>query len=237
MRANPHAITVALDLYFKGVSLRKIVDHLNQFEQVRVSHVTVLKWIQKYVAVMRDYVDAMKPELSRVFHADETKLNVRGQWVWLWHLMDGDTRFLLANHVSKSRNVSDAREAFQDAKALAKVEPRVLLTDGLGSYGPAAQRDFPDAVHVAGLGLQGRLNNNRMERYHGTLKERTKVMRALKTTDTAVLDGQRIYYNNIRPHQGLNGKTPAEAAGIDFKLTDNRWLSLIRKARRNTVHD
>jgi hypothetical protein len=28
MRANPHAITVALDLYFKGVSLRKIVDRL-----------------------------------------------------------------------------------------------------------------------------------------------------------------------------------------------------------------
>jgi len=64
MRTNPHAITVALDLYFKGVSLRKIVDHLNQFEQVKVSHVAVLKWIQKYVAVMRDYVDAMREILT-----------------------------------------------------------------------------------------------------------------------------------------------------------------------------
>ena len=117
----------------------------------------VLKWIQKYVAVMRDYVDAMRPELSRVFHADQTKAKIRDQWVWLWHLMDGDTRFLLANHVSKSRNVSDAREAFQDAKQVAKVEPRVLLTDESGSYGPAAQREFPEAVHVAGVGLQGRL--------------------------------------------------------------------------------
>ena len=26
----------------------------------------------------------------------------------------------------------------------------------------------------------------------------------------ATPDGQRIYYNNIRPHQGLNGKTPAQ---------------------------
>jgi transposase-like protein len=128
--------------------------------------------------------------------------------------MDGDTRFLLANHVSKSRNVSDAREAFRDAKAIAKVEPRILLTDGLGSYVPAASRELPDAVHVAGVGLQGHLNNNRMERYQGTLKERTKVMQALKNGDTAILDGQRIYYNHIRPHQGLNGKTPAEAAGI-----------------------
>jgi transposase-like protein len=233
MRANPHAITVALDLYFKGVSLRKIVDHLKQFECVNVSHAAILYWIQKYVAVMRDYVDAMKPELSRVFHADETKVNIRGQWVWLWHLMDGDTRFLLANHVSKSRNVYDAREAFQDAKQVAKVEPRVLLTDGLGSYGPAAQREFPNAVHVAGVGLQGRLNNNRMERYQGTLKERTKVMRALKNSDTAILDGQRIYYNHIRPHQGLGGKTPAEAAGINLQLQGNKWLDLIHRAKQS----
>jgi len=169
---------------------------------------------------------------SRVFHADETKVNIRGQWVWLWHLMDGDTRFLLANHVSKSRNVSDAREAFRDAKAIAKVEPRVLLTDGLGSYVPAASREFPDAVHVAGVGLQGHLNNNRMERYQGTLKERTKVMQALKNGDTAIPDGQRIYYNHIRPHQGLNGKTPAEAAGIAVN-GKNIWVTLIQNASRS----
>jgi len=230
MRANPHAITVALDLYFKGVSLRKIVDHLNQFERVNVSHVAVLKWIQKYVVVMRDYVHAMKPELSRVFHADETKVSIRGQWVWLWHLMDGDTRFLLANHVSQGRNVADAQFAFREAKATAKVEPRVLLTDGLGSYGPAARREFSDAVHVAGVGLQGRLNNNCMERYHGTFKERNKVMRNLKNTDTPILDGQRIYYNHIRPHQGLNGKTPAQAAGLELDLGVNKWESIIKKA-------
>ena len=169
---------------------------------------------------------------SRVFHADETKVNIRGQWVWLWHLMDGDTRFLLANHVSKSQNVSDAREAFRDAKAIAKVEPRILLTDGLRSYGPAASRELPDAVHVAGVGLQGHLNNNRMERYQGTLKERTKVMQALKNGDTAIPDGQRIYYNHIRPHQGLNGKTPAEAAGIAVN-GKNSWVTLIQNASRS----
>jgi putative transposase len=212
------------------VSLRKIVDHLNQFERVNVSHVAVLKWIQKYVAVMRDYVDAMKPELSRVFHADEAKMNIRAQWVWLQYLIDGDTRFLLANYVSQGPSVTDAREAFQDAKAVAKAEPRVLLTDGLGFHGPAARREFPDAVHVTGVGLQCRLNNNRTDRYHGTLKERTKVMRALKHTDTSVLKGQRIYYNHIRPHQGLNGKTPAQAAGFELDLGVNKWESLIKKA-------
>jgi transposase-like protein len=50
MRVNPKAIMVALDLYFKGISLRKIQDHLRQFEDTHVSFVAVYKWIQKYVA-------------------------------------------------------------------------------------------------------------------------------------------------------------------------------------------
>jgi transposase-like protein len=232
MRSNPHAITVALDLYFKGVSLRKIVDHLKQFEHVNVSFVAVYRWVQKYVTLMKDYVDALHPELSRVFHADETKVNIRGQWVWLWHLMDGDTRFLLANHVSQGRTVADAREAFREAKTVAKTDARVLLTDGLESYKQAAQREFPNAVHISGIGIQRRVNNNRMERYHGTFKERTKVMRAVKVPNSAFWDGQRLYYNHIRPHQGLNGKTPAQVAGLELDLGVNKWESLIRKSAR-----
>jgi len=230
IKANPHAITVALDLYFKGVSLRKIVDHLKQFERVNVSYVAVYKWIEKYVELMRNYVDDLRPELSRAFHADEVKINVRGEWVYLWNLMDGDTRYLLASHVSHGRTVADARKAFREAKAVAKDEPHVLLTDGLQSYVSAAQKEFPSTIHVSGVGIQGRFNNNRMERLHGTFKERNKVMRAIKKPDSAIITGQRVYYNHLRPHGALNGRTPAQAAGIEIDLGTNRWESLIKKA-------
>ena len=179
------------------------------------------------------HAHTLHPELSRVFHADETKVNIRGQWVWLWHLMDGDTRFLLANHVSQGRTVADAREAFKDAKTVAKTDARVLLTDGLPSYGPAAQKEFPNAVHVSGIGIQGRVNNNRMERYHGTFKERSKVMRAIKKTDSAFIEGQRVYYDYLRPHTALEGKTPGQAAGIELGLDGNKWESLIRKSAKS----
>jgi transposase-like protein len=164
--------------------------------------------------------------------ADETKVNIRGQWVWLWHLMDGDTRFLLANHVSQGRTVADARAAFKEAKAVAKTDARVLLTDGLPSYGPAAEKEFPNAVHVSGIGIQGRVNNNRMERYQGTFKERSKVMRSIKKTDSAFIDGQRIYYDYLRPHMALEGKTPAEAAGIGLPFDTNKWRSLISQSAK-----
>jgi hypothetical protein len=55
-------------------------------------------------------------------------------------------------------------------------------------------------------------------------------MRGLKKPNSAIIEGQRIYYNHIRPHQGLNGKTPAEAAGLETDLEVNKWESLIKKA-------
>ena len=41
----------------------------------------------------------------------------------------------------------------------------------------------------------------------------------------------QIYYNFVRPHQGLNGKTPAEMAGVGIE-GENKWLGLIIKANR-----
>jgi len=147
--------------------------------------------------------------------------------------MDSDTRFLLANHVSQGRTIADARDAFREARDVAKTEARVVLTDGLTSYGPAAEKEFPNAVHVAGVGLQKKLNNNRMERYHGTFKERSKVMRAIKKTDSPFIEGQRIYYDYLRPHSALDGKTPAQAAGIELDLKGNKWEAIIKKATEN----
>ena len=70
-----------------------------------------------------------------------------------------------------------------------------------------------------------------VERLNGTVRQRNKVMRGLDHEDSAqtMLDGMRIYYNFIRPHMALNGKTPAERAGIS-KLKKNKWISLIKQA-------
>jgi len=37
------------------------------------------------------------------------------------------------------------------------------------------------------------------------------------------LQKRSIYYNFIRPHMALNGKTPAEKSGVT-KLQQNKWL-------------
>lgn len=49
-----------------------------------------------------------------------------------------------------------------------------------------------------------------------------------------IMNGFRTYYNFVKPHQSLNGKTPVEASGLDLDLEENKWLDLIRRASKST---
>ena len=66
------------------------------------------------------------------------------------------------------------------------------------------------------------MNNNKQERINGEIRDREKVMRGLKVKDTPILPGYQIFHNFIRTHEGLDGKTPAEACGIKVE-GDNKW--------------
>ena len=108
------------------------------------------------------------------------------------------------------------------------------------AYEHAITKEFytmkaPRTEHIRVPNIRNRSNNNMVERLNGTVRERNKVMRGLEGEQTAqtIIDGFRIYYNFIRPHMTLKGKTPAEEANIKLELGRNKWLSLIRKKRSN----
>ena len=109
-----------------------------------------------------------------------------------------------------------------------------LITDGLPAYHDAYKKEFwtlrnPRTKHIRHIKIRGDHNNNKMERLNGEIRDREKVMRGLKKKDTAILKGYQIFHNYIRTHEGLNGKTPAEACGIQVK-GQNKWLTLIQNA-------
>jgi ribosomal protein L21E len=80
-----------------------------------------------------------------------------------------------------------------------------------------------------GITIRGEHNNNKMERFNGEIRDREKVMRGLKKTDTPILKGYQLFHNYIRGHEGLNGKTPSEACGIKVEGQD-KWKTLIENA-------
>ena len=67
----------------------------------------------------------------------------------------------------------------------------------------------------------------------GEFRDREKVVRGLKKKDSVMFDGYQIYHNYLRPHESLEGKTPADMCGIKIN-GDNKWQTLIQQAWMNS---
>lgn len=234
MKYNPKVIALTLDLYFRGLSLRKISQHLKEFYNLEVTHMSIYNWIEKYIGIMNEYVNTIQPDIGTVWHTDEMMVKIDGTWEYLWNVMDERTRFQLASVVSTERKVRDARMVFQKAKKnCSGRKPKYMVTDGLQAYKRAVKKEFTtndhSTEHLWNVGLQHHPNNNHVERLHGTIREREKTMRGLKMEDTPIVEGHRLFYNFIKPHMALDGKTPSEEAGISIE-GDNKWLTLMQNA-------
>jgi len=111
------------------------------------------------------------------------------------------------------------------------------MMEGLQTYHLAWKRELytfrrPQAKHVEHATWKGQANDNRkMERLNGEIRDREKVMRSLKREDTPILTGYVTYHNYVRPHEALNGKTPADLCGIEVK-GQNKWITLMQNAGR-----
>lgn len=233
MHATPQAITGAMQLYFTGESLRNVQKFLG-LQGVSVSHVAVFKWIRKYVGLMEKYLDRITPKVSDTWRADEILVKFRGNMKYVFALMDDETRFWIAHEVADSKFIHDARTLLRNGKELAGKRPLTLVTDGMLGYSEAFKKEYrtltgPRSQHVRNITFDGNHNNNKMERMNGEIRDREKIMRGLKKPDTPILPGYRIYHNYLRPHEGLKGRTPAQAAGITIE-GENKWLTLIQNA-------
>jgi len=52
-------------------------------------------------------------------------------------------------------------------------------------------------------------------------------MRGLKVEDTPILTGYQVFHNCVKPHEALNGRTPAEASEIKIEIKD-KWMTIIQ---------
>ncbi|MGH9910207.1 MAG: transposase, partial [Nitrososphaerales archaeon] len=102
MKHNPQGITTAMQLYFSGESLRKTAESLKLLG-MDVSHKTVYKWIQKYSALMKKYVDKLQPNVGDTWRADEMYVKIKGNLKYVFALMDDDTRYWIAQEVADTK--------------------------------------------------------------------------------------------------------------------------------------
>jgi transposase-like protein len=233
MRNDPMMVIVTLDLYFKGLSLRQIQHHLWSIYGCETSHMSPYRWIRNYVKLISRYVDKLTPRTGSRWHADEMMVKVNGKADYLWNVLDKRTRYLLVSELTTGRSTNEASAAIGKAIAHAKKKAETLISDGLKSYKNASKKQRIRR-HVSGVRFTDQCNNNIIERLNETLRPRYDLTLGLGglRSGKSIARGLRLYYNFIRPHTSLGGRTPSDCAKIELKGR-NRWLALTKASTRH----
>lgn len=229
MRFPPEQIAAAIGMFYGGMSIDAIRRQMQSIYHVYPSDSTVYDWIIKFTKVAVKEAKISDIKVGDIWVADETVLKIdEGKDVWFWDIIDDKTRFLLASHISSTRTIVDARILMEMAAERTGKIPKVVMTDKLAAYLDGIELTFGAATkHITSKGFKVEPNTNLIERFHGTLKARTKVMRGLKNKETAklIMDGWLVHYNFFRPHESLGDKTPGEIAKSTFKYKG--WKDVI----------
>lgn len=229
-KVSAQVISSSLDMYFTGMSIGDIRNHVRQQTGYYPSKSVVFGWVEKYSDQANKQFMNYHPKVGDTWIADETMIDLdNDKKVWFWDIIDSDTRFILASRVTISRKTGDAQRLIQEAVKTAGKTPKLIITDKQNSY--------PDGIFTALGGATEHLQSkpftiasdstNKIERFHETLKERTKVMKAFKDIETLITfsDGFLTYYNYLKPHESLNGKTPAEAGSVRYSV--KTWVDVV----------
>jgi transposase-like protein len=230
MQTPTEQIGASLNMFYDGMSTSDIAKHLDETYHNPVNASTVYRWVLRYTFIALTILEPLEPKVSDTWYVDETVIKAGGKNLWFWDIIDDDTRFLLASHLSRSRTSLDASTVMRRAWKKAGKAPRFIVSDQLPAYRDGIELVFGAySKHIQSKGFTDQINNNIIERFHGTIKDRTKVLRGFKTMLTAgnLLDGFLLHYNFFRPHMTLNDKTPAQVAGI--KSPFHSWTDVVKQ--------
>lgn len=249
MRNHPKKITCALDLFYRGVSTRKVQEHFQAFYPHNSSHKSIYKWIIKYSKVISNYTNGLKLQVGSEVQIDEVEYHRRKSHKaklgndknWFIDSICPETKFMVASDYVKSRGMEEIKSVIKQIKVKTELQVKVITSDGWKVYPTAIKKVYGysnktkriNVYHNRVNASKGEGFNNPIERLHNNLRQRTKTFRgfhgSIESANT-IMKGWEIYYNFITKHQTIN-KCPYELA-TDLKLeSDNKWLELIGRSK------
>ena len=235
MRHPLYIVLCALSYYFCANSTtRKVAQTLYMVHQVKVSHVTISKWIKRFTPVFRkisaDRLLGANLCDSDEWHFDETYIKIAGKNYYLWIAFDAETRLVLDFHLSPYRDSDSAYTLLANCRRYFGQPQSAVISDRYYAYQQPASLFFPNAKHIRVEDFDDLINNNVLEAFNGQFKAWYKPKRGFNSFESAnrLIATYIFFYNFIRPHSSLNGLTPAQVAGVEYSDKERLfWLLVV----------
>src|SRR3989344_1151997 len=185
MKNHEDKITSCINMYYAGMSLRKIQEHLQMFNVKNSHYSTIYRWIIRYVDIISKLTDNLQIQSGIELMSDEMEYHRLGEQNWFVDVMDTETRFMVSSDYMKSRTIENLTKVLKKSKSATGEQVKIITTDGLQGYERGLKKSFglkthwnhkSPIIHNVVIASE-RGFNHKIERLHNTIRDRTKIMR------------------------------------------------------------
>jgi putative transposase len=206
-----------------GLSLRDLKEMMSE-RGISVDHSTIHRWVVHFSPLILDRFNRRKRAVTGKWHADETYIKIRGQWMYLYRAIDsvGDTvDFWFSQH----RNLAAAKRFF--TKAIERHgRPQRIVIDGsqtnreaIISCDMTSRLQERRRLHTKPIRIrQSQYLNNRIEQDHRRIKRRVRSMLGFKSFSSATITLAGIeMVQMMRKRQGRYSYNPSPSLAEQFQ--------------------
>lgn len=142
MRNTPQKISQSIDLFYRGVSTRKVQEHLAIFHPHNASNVSIYNWVVKYAKMISTFTNRLKVTVGSKVQIDEMECHRRKSHKakkgidknWFIDSIDPETKFLISAEYAKTRGKRDIKAVVSRIKERTENQIQIVTTDGLNTY-------------------------------------------------------------------------------------------------------
>jgi transposase-like protein len=237
-------VSDTLNMYYRGIEISQIREHLNKTHNYYPRRSVVHQWIDKYTNRAVTSLKGDFPKVGDIWIASETMLKQNKINIWLFDVMDIKTGFLLASRAVTKRKVEAFKLTLQNAFSRSGKEPKLIIAYMSYYAFDALERRAIEckAEHInrKKASISGE-NKEAVESFVTVIGERKLILRKLRTIDSVnkFLDGWSVHHNYFKSFK-LNGISPALSAGIEpvfkcWKDVCQRTTPIVKSVTNNVL--
>lgn len=233
MKYPVEQVAMAVRDYYSGKSLNGIRRNIEDSTNILPSISTVYTWISKVTKNALFEIKKYSPQVGDewILHQTDIQHNVLNN-VEVYRLItieDFETHYLLGSTFSVNANINICSLISRAIVIAGKIPKKLLISN---ENAELIFQALTVEANMKNIQIITDMDINRSQRaeglcLHNILVNRLKLMNSANNLENiqGILEGFIFHFNYLVPNDLLDGKTPAEAAGIQTSYKD--WLDFI----------